>query len=171
MLDARRATRSGSIHRGSAPPAHTVRDLVLDASILVGFTVAYSVGFTGLALHEWWGLALALALLVHLALHGDWVIRTSRRMFTRRGRERLIWLVNALLLTAMTLCLASGVLISVAALPALGRHPAGNDFWRGMHSSTADLTLLLVPVHAALRWRWIVSVSRRVSRGNGRPPQ
>lgn len=168
MLDVTRPRRSGPALRGPTVPTRAVLDLVLDASILIGFTVAYSVGFTGLVLHEWWGLALALALLVHLALHGDWVVRTTRRLFTRRGRERLVWLVNLVLLTAMTLCIASGVLISVAALPALGLHPAGNEFWRGMHSSTATLTLFLVPVHAALRWRWIVSVARRVAAGDRR---
>jgi hypothetical protein len=30
-----------------------------------------------------------------------------------------------------------------------------------MHGTTATLTLILVPVHAALRWRWIVGVARR----------
>jgi hypothetical protein len=35
-------------------------------------------------------------------------------------------------------------------------------FWGQMHSITATLTLALVPVHAALRWRWIVSVGKRL---------
>jgi Domain of unknown function (DUF4405) len=149
--------------RRAAVPARTRGDFWLDAAILVGFTLAYSFGFTGLALHEWLGLGLGLVLLVHLTLHWDWVIRTTRRMFTRRGRDRFIWLVNLLLLTAMTLCVASGILISSVALPALGLHPAGNDFWDGMHTSTATFTVVLVPVHAALRWRWIVSVARRLT--------
>jgi len=34
-------------------------------------------------------------------------------------------------------------------------------FWRQMHDTTATLTLILVPIHAALRWRWIVGVARR----------
>jgi len=149
--------------RQSAVPARTRLDFWLDVVILVGFTVAYSFGFTGIALHEWWSLALALVLLVHVTLHWDWVIRTTRRMFTRRGRDRFVWLVNLLLLISMTLCMTSGVLISAVALPAIGVHPAGNDFWTGMHDTSASITLLLVPVHAALRWRWIVSVGRRLA--------
>jgi hypothetical protein len=45
-------------------------DLWLDAAILAGFTFAYSFGFTGLAVHEWLGLALGLILLVHLTCTG-----------------------------------------------------------------------------------------------------
>jgi Domain of unknown function (DUF4405) len=153
--------------RQSVAPARTRLDFWLDAVILVGFTVAYSFGFTGLTVHEWWSLALALVLLVHLTLHWDWVIRTTRRMFTGRGRDRFVWLVNLLLLTSMTLCVTSGVLISAVALPSIGLHPAGNDFWTGMHGTCASITLLLVPVHAALRWRWIVSVGRRLAGARG----
>jgi len=153
--------------RQSAVPARTRLDFWLDVVILVGFTVAYSFTFTGLTLHEWWSLLLALILIAHLSLHWDWVVRTTRRMVTRRGRDRLVWLVNLLLLITMTLCVTSGVLISMAALPSVGLHPAGNDFWTGMHDTCASITLLLVPVHAALRWRWIVSVGRRLA-GAGR---
>ena len=39
--------------------------LVLDFALLLGFAVAYSFTFTGLSLHEWFGLAFVV-LLVHL---------------------------------------------------------------------------------------------------------
>jgi hypothetical protein len=69
-------------------------DFWLDVTILVSFSLAYSFGFTGDAVHEWLGLALGLVLLVHLTLHWDWVVRTTRRLFTRRGHDRVVWLVN-----------------------------------------------------------------------------
>lgn len=61
----------------------------------------------------------------------------------------------------MTLCIASGILISEAALPQLGISVPGSPFWRQVHDTTATLTLILVPIHAALRWRWIVAMARR----------
>jgi hypothetical protein len=61
----------------------------------------------------------------------------------------------------MTLCVASGILISEVALPKLGITLPASSFWRQMHDTTATLTLILVPVHAALRWRWIAGVARR----------
>ena len=48
------------------------------------------------------------------------------------------------------------------ALPELGLTVAASSFWRQVHDTTATLTLILVPVHAALRWRWIAGVARRL---------
>ena len=88
--------------------------------------------------------------------------RTTSRLLRRDGRERFIWLVNLLLLVSMTLCVASGILISEVALPELGITLPASSLWRQVHDTTATLTLILVPVHAALRWRWIAGVARRL---------
>jgi Domain of unknown function (DUF4405) len=140
--------------------ARTRLDFWLDAVLLVAYTLAYSLGFTGIATHEWLGIGLGVVLLVHLTLHWDWVIRTTRKLFSPGGREPFVWLVNLLLLS-MTLCIASGILISEVALPQLGITPPASSFWRQMHGTTATLTLILVSIHAALDWRWIVGVARR----------
>jgi len=152
---------------GTAParhriPARTWLDFWFDGALLAAFTLAYSLGFTGLAVHEWLGLGIGLALLLHLTLHWDWVVRTTRRLLSRSGRDRGIWLVNLALLLAMTLCVLSGVLISRVALYQLGISVPGTSFWVSLHDTTAKLTLALVPVHVAMRWRWILSVGRRV---------
>jgi Domain of unknown function (DUF4405) len=141
--------------------ARTRLDFWLDALLLVAFTLAYSLGFTGIATHEWLGIGLGVVLLVHVTLHWDWVVRTTVKLLRPGGRERFIWLVNLLLLVSMTLCIASGILISEVALPYLGITPPASSFWRQMHDTTATITLILVPVHAALRWRWIVGMVRR----------
>jgi hypothetical protein len=59
------------------------------------------------------------ALLLHITLHWDWVVRTTGRLLRPRGPDKLIWLVNLALLFAMTLCVASGIPISRVALPEL----------------------------------------------------
>ena len=142
--------------------ARTRLDFWLDALLLLGYTLAYSYGFTGIAIHEWLGIGLGLALLIHLTLHWDWVIRTTRRLLRPRGPDKVIWLVNLALLVAMTLCVASGILISSVALPYLGIYPLAGPFWTRLHILTAEVTLGLVPVHVALRWRWIVRVGRKL---------
>ena len=63
----------------------------------------------------------------------------------------------------MTFCVASGILISRVALPSLGIYPLTGPFWTEFHFKTADVTLFLVPVHVALRWRWIARVGRRMA--------
>jgi hypothetical protein len=101
-------------------------------------------------------------LLLHLTLHWDWVIRTTRRLFSPRGHDKLIWAVNLALLFAMTLCVASGLAISRVALPELGIYTLQSPFWFRLHALTAEVTVGLVPVHVALRWRWIAGVGRRL---------
>jgi len=142
--------------------ARTRLDFWFDAILLLGFTLAYSYGFTGIGIHEWLGIALGAALLLHLTLHWDWVIRTTRKLVSPHGPDKLIYLVNLALLVAMTFCVASGILISRVALPSLGIYPLTGPFWTEFHFKTADVTLFLVPVHVALRWRWIVRVGRRL---------
>ena len=143
-------------------PARTRLDFWFDGVLLVAYTLAYSLGFTGLAIHEWLGLGIGLALLLHLTLHWDWVVRTTRKLFARGGRDRGIWLLNLALLVVMTLCVLSGVLISQVALYQLGISVHTGPFWTNVHDTTSKLTLILVSVHVAVRWRWIVSVGRRL---------
>ena len=89
-----------------------------------------------------------------------------------RGQDKLIYAVNLALLFAMTLCIASGVMISRVALPQVGLFLNSNIFWNRLHILTAEITLYLVPVHAALRWRWIAAVGRRLlTRRTGGPGQ
>ena len=151
--------------------ARTRVDFWFDAALLLGYTLAYSYGFTGIGIHEWLGTGLGLALLIHLTLHWDWVIRETRKLLSPRGHEKVIWAVNLALLAAMTLCVLSGLLISRVVLSYLGFDMLGGPFWTRLHDLTAEVTLGLVPVHVAVRWRWIVSVGRRVLTGRaaGRP--
>jgi Domain of unknown function (DUF4405) len=151
--------------------ARTRLDFWLDGILLLGYTLAYSFSFTGPAIHEWLGIGLGTVLLVHLTLHWDWVIRTTKQLLRPRGNDKVIWLVNLALLFFMTLCVASGILISRIALPYFGIYPLGGPFWDRLHVLTAEVTLGLVPVHVALRWRWIVKVGRRLltRRSVGRP--
>jgi hypothetical protein len=150
--------------------ARTRLDFCLDALLLLGFTLAYSFGFTGIVAHEWIGIGLGASLLVHLTLHWDWVMRTTRKLLRRGGRDRFTYLVNLALLVCMVLCIMSGILISEAALPELGITLPASSFWQQVHGTTATLTLILVSVHAAMSWRWIVGVARQLTtRRTGRP--
>ena len=141
--------------------ARTRLDFWLDALLLVAYTLAYSLGFTGVATHEWLGIGLGVILLVHLTLHWDWVIRTTRKLLRPGGRERFIWLVNLLLLVSMTLCIASGILISEVALPQLGDQPSGQLLLAAdaRHHGHADADPGARPRRAALA----------VDRGRGPP--
>ncbi len=133
---------------------------------MVAYVLTYSFGFTGQAVHEWLGLGIAVALVVHLALHWPWIMRATRRLLRSGTRRPMLWSVNVVLLLSMTLCVLSGIYVSGVALPALGLADPGGAasfaFWRRLHHITASVTLLAVPIHLALDWRWLVSVGRRL---------
>jgi hypothetical protein len=144
-------------------------NFALDFVLLIAYGVVFAWNFTGGKWHEWLGLALGLALLVHLTLHWDWVARTARRIVTTTGRRRLTFLVNLLLCFDLILCVGSGILISRYAMPSLGIHFfSTNESWTNIHEKTADLAIGLIAIHVAIDWRWIVNVTKRMFRVGAR---
>jgi len=138
-------------------------DLVFDSILLIAFGVVFSWNFTGGKWHEWLGLALGLALLVHLTLHWDWVVRTARRIVTTTGRRRWTFIVNLLLTFDLVLCVGSGILISRFALPSLGINSLRpSESWTNIHDKSADIAIGLIALHVAIDWRWIVNVTKRM---------
>ena len=148
-------------------PRRTLVDFWLDLVLLVALTIDYSFRFTGLTIHEWIGMVFVVLVPLHLTQHWDWVMRTTRRLVARwrtPSRESLRWAVDLLLMLAFVLCMAGGLLVSRKALPAIGLRPGDDRFWRGLHTTTADVALFLAALHVALSWRWGLSVARRIFR-------
>jgi hypothetical protein len=119
---------------------------------------------TGLPAHEWLGLGLIAVVLVHLLGQWDWTIASSTR-FVRRlsGRLRFTYLLNWALFLCLCTVMVSGVLISEAALPALGIGFRGTGgpggampVWRLVHTLSANGLLVLAGIHVGLNWRWVL---------------
>jgi hypothetical protein len=137
-------------------------DLVFDTVLLVAFAIAYAEDFTGLSLHEWFGIAFGVALLFHFSLHWEWAVRTTKGMLTTSGRRRVMWLMNLALLGDLMLCIGSGILIT-------GWHVFGvvltsNVFWNNLHGTTAGVAIALIGIHVGLDWRWITNAFQRMIR-------
>jgi hypothetical protein len=140
-------------------------NLVLDAALLAGFVAVQLLTLTGLVAHEVVGVALGVGLIVHLALHWGWVVRTTRRLLAARpGRETLRWVNNVALLVTMTACVLSGVLSSRVVLPLFNLFTSRSGFWLQVHLRTADLCLFFVAIHVALSWRWVLVAVHRPGR-------
>ncbi len=138
-------------------------NLYLDGIIFIAFLVAMEPHLTGLLVHEWLGLALGAGLLTHLLLHWKWVVEVVKRFFQPLpGRARLNFILNTALLTAFSLIIVSGVMISesLGLTQLLGLN--GGPAWRGIHNTASNLSLLLVGLHVALHWGWIVSTFKRL---------
>lgn len=137
-------------------------NLAVDGGIFIGFLVADAPHFTGMAVHEWLGMAFGAAIIVHLLLHWQWIVAITRRFFSDIPRQvRLNYLLNLLLFIDVTLIIYSGLMISRVALPSLGLSLGEGGAWRGIHDLTANLSLVLVGLHVALHWQWIVKAIKR----------
>ena len=137
--------------------------LVMDFLVAGLILVLLSTVLTGLALHEWLGIAVGIVIIVHLLLSWQWIASITKRFFKALpGTTRFEYILDALLFAAMTLTIYSGLMISRVAIPALGLNGAAPNFlWRGMHSLSANSLMLLIGLHLALSWSWIVKTIRR----------
>jgi hypothetical protein len=116
----------------------------------------------GLTFHEFAGLTLSLAFLIHILLNWKWVKTISLRILDRRlpNKTRFSYCLNLLLLLSMTFIIVSGILISRIVFPNIN---IGNEQWFKMaHISVSFLVLIIVSIHVGLHWQWVVTVWNKV---------
>lgn len=96
-------------------------NLWFDIAIFIAALLAPVMTFTGLAIHEWLGIGLGLAIVTHLLLHWQWIAQTTKRFFGRTNwTARLNYLVNSLFFIDLTIIVVTGLLMSEVALRQLG---------------------------------------------------
>ena len=124
------------------------RKAALDAAAAAFFAVAVLPQLTGIAAHEWLGIAALAALLVHLAARLDALAGLcragGRRSFLALARVAL----DAALFLTLAACAVSGALVSATVLPAFGLFAPGYFVWDPLHAASAKVLLALVLVHA-----------------------
>jgi hypothetical protein len=140
----------------------TKTNLLVDSLIFGGFLLAFEPRLTGIAVHEWFSLALAATLLFHVALHWDWVVQVATRFFRKLFHEsRLNLALDLMLFLSFVLVMFSGILISRSVVNVLGLQLAESPAWRFLHAWSANACLILTGLHVALHWKWIVSTVGR----------
>src|SRR5512146_1732306 len=137
-----------------AQPNRNKTNLIVDSAIFLAFLVAMAPRFSGLAVHEWLGIAFGASIIAHLLLHWQWIVEVTRRFFGKaQWSARVNYILNALLFVDITLIIFSGLMISEVALPLIGIQLAQSFIWRGLHETSANLFLVLVGLHVALHWQ------------------
>jgi cytochrome b len=144
----------------------------LDMTLLISFCALEQVPFTGMVVHEWLGLAVAVMIVVHLLLSWTWVASNTRRLITgASSRTRINYILNACLFGCFTVAIFSGVLISQQAIPALTRIETANMSphfpWNRIHDSSSDLLVILAAMHLAINWDWMAAAARGLLRRRG----
>ena len=134
----------------------------VDLAIFVAFLISLDPHATGMAIHEWLGIAFGAAVIVHLLLHWKWIAASTRRFLGKLpGATRLNYTLNSLLFITMTTIVYSGLMISEVALPALGISLGEGFSWRSLHAQASNIALILIGLHIALHWKWILSTTKR----------
>jgi hypothetical protein len=131
---------------------------IVDATLFAGFIITFWLDLTGVILHQWLGIAVAVLAGYHLITHWAWVKSTTHRLLQgASGKGRRFYLVDAGVMLGMFLMVATGIVISTwLALP-LGSYMV----WRNAHVAASIATLLLVVLKIGMHWRWVVTVARR----------
>ena len=135
--------------------------IVLDILLAVTFVLLMNPRvLNGLPFHEIAGLVIGVAILVHVGLNYRWVIQTTKKIFSPKlpTKTRIGYLLNGLLLISMAAIIITGILISKYIFPNLATE---NHSIRGLHGFFADATVVLLGLHVALHWQWIMSICKR----------
>jgi len=142
--------------------------LYLDVALLLLFILLLSPNLTGLAIHEWLGLAFVVPLLVHLLFARAWITTTVRNFLTtRRWRTRVNFVLNASLFVLMVVEIFSGLEISQVALPLFGFAGINDRAWRALHNDIVTWVALIISMHIAMNWPWIESALIRAADAAG----
>ncbi|MBE7471915.1 MAG: DUF4405 domain-containing protein [Anaerolineales bacterium] len=130
--------------------------------------------------HAWIGVTILAGAVIHVALHWRWVTCLAGRFFSGTSAQaRLNFGLDSLLLVAFSLTSLSGLVIWLVLGGGGyrgGRNPAYHAAlfgftrpdWVDFHGWASLAILLMVSIHVALHWRWIVCALRnsaRMSRG------
>lgn len=158
MAEITLATPQSRAHARPRRISRITVNVVLDLALTIVFIVAMEEHFTGLALHELLGLFFGGLFLIHILLHWDWVVSITRTFFRKLLHEsRLNYVLNALLLLAALTVSVTGILISRTLGLSLDWVGTASETLEQLHMISAELILLVVALHVALHWKWILT--------------
>lgn len=147
---------------GTKTGTQTKTKLIVDVAIFLGFLIAMDPHSTGIAIHEWLATSLIAVLVVHLLLSWVWITQITRRFMSKvNNQTRINYILNWILFIDGTVIMLSGFMISESLLPFLGIQLPHNFAWRSLHELSTNLFLILLGLHTALHWSWIVEATKR----------
>ena len=136
--------------------------LSLDILIFIAFLIAMEPRSSGITIHEWLATSILAVLVVHLLLSWDWIVQTTRRFLGKLNTQtRLNYILNWSLFIDVMLLMLSGLVISESVMPTLGIGLPRNFAWRGLHEFSANMFIVLLGLHTALHWSWVVDTFKR----------
>jgi len=124
---------------------------IVDIFAFVGFLLSFKPQITGYTFHEWLGLGVGFALLLHLLQHWRWVLSISRTLSRVKAKLLIRFFMDGLMgLGLFTIILTGLVMSSILNLTLIHY-----ESWRIVHFSASYITLVLLVAKIALHWRLI----------------
>jgi hypothetical protein len=136
--------------------------LCLDTTMLLLVVILECINFTGLEWHQWLGFAFCPVVLLHVVMQWPWFITQFQRILTHGAwRVRVNAGLNLLLLILMGAVLFSGGFVSAQGVESLGEGFGRIRIWSEVHGWLNVALLVLVGLHLALNWEWVIAALRR----------
>ncbi len=136
----------------------TKKKLILDLTMFGAFLAVSNPRFTGISIHEWLGVSFIAAIVTHLLFNWEWIVNVGKTFFRKLWHQsRLNFVVDTAFFIVMTGVLFSGLVISKSVLPTLGIQLNAGGSWRSIHFMLSDASVILMGLHFALHWKWVVS--------------
>ena len=146
------------------PMNRTAFALWLDVLLLLLFLLIQSPRITGVAAHEWLGIAIAVPLLLHTLLNWHWIISKAPRLFLNGSlRTRINYAINLVLFIVMVVVIVSGMVVSRVVLPRMGMPTIYDRDWFALHDSASNVLFVAIGLHLAMNWGWVLAALRRRS--------
>ena len=144
---------------------NTRRRLMLDIAMFATLIIANDPSGTGLAAHEWIGVALAGAVVTHLAVNWRRTLRQVAGFLDRlRSGARAGLALDGLLALSAAAVVTTGLAQSHVILPTVGVAPLSGGIVGALHLWSAWASVGLATLHFALHWRWVSAVLGSLSR-------
>ena len=144
-------------HASAQTKSNRIRfNVYLDLLLALVFLVDMEVQFSGLALHEILGLLVAIACILHVILHWDWIVSITRAFFRNLLHEsRFNYMLNIALFVDTVILSVSGILISRTLGLNIRFEQDTQQLMHSLHLVGAEILLMLTAVHVAMHWKWI----------------
>jgi len=119
-------------------------------------------------LHDWTGIAMIAAALVHVVFHWKWILGTFKRIFqtiahkAERFGNRLLWtiIVDAIIALGFLVSAVSGLYFFFAAKDA--NWLLADTTWDMLHTWSSDIMIIAALVHIILHWNWIKNITAKM---------
>lgn len=147
---------------------NTVKNIVT-LLLFASFLLTYFLDLTGLALHQWLGIAAAAMVLLHLLMHWGWVKAVTARFFSKTSLQaRSYYLLDILLFGGLSVITLTGLIIS----PWFNLAVATYATWRQIHVAASVVSMASLVLKLALHWKYIASAFKpaRAHRQIGQRP-